>query len=185
MPEDFIDYANQIHGSEVEVLPSRLIVEVTDPTSEEIQALFDGSSYETDKELLRLNKLRTTANFAVWGMLFLAVLFIIFGVYVFSLFIELSVAQAGDSIQKLILLGYSPVFLTKYIFFRHALIMIATMVCSGVLAIVAQVRAAKYIIDENLFIAKFPTWEVWTALGAMTLLLLILLHRIIANRVHR
>ncbi len=185
VPEGFVDYGNQVHGGEYEDLPSRLILEVTDPTAEEIHALFDHGEYETSKELLRLNKLRTTTNYAVAGMALLAILFIAFGVYVFTMFIDLTIVQAETSIKNLILLGYSPFFLSKYLFFRYGLILIATMLSSGLLSIIAQVRIAKYIVVESLIIAKFPSWEVWAALGTITLLLLLLLNRIIVNKVNR
>ncbi|MBZ0099884.1 MAG: hypothetical protein K8F30_12410 [Taibaiella sp.] len=177
-PEAFIQYGNK-HFAPVqeEPQPSRLILKVKDPSDDLLVEYLHEAKYETNNELLRANRMRTVVYAATLGMGLLAVVLLLMGGTVFTLFTELTIARAQHNLQLLVQLGYSPRFLSRFIFRRYVFIILAVMAAAGIAAIYAQVRTARVALEMDIHIARFPGWEVWVALGAVTVVLLIFVKR--------
>lgn len=182
VPQSFIDYGNERAQSQPQQ-PSRLIVRVKDPSDELFVQYLQERDYVTNKEMLRWNRLRTVVYAASAGIGLLAIILVVMGAAVFLLFTELTLARAKHNLQLLIQIGYSPRFLVRFMYIRYVLIILAVMITAGIAAIIAQVRTAKFILSMNLYIATFPVWEVWAALGVIAVVLLILVRRVIGRGV--
>lgn len=173
VPESFIAYGNEYYAVQKPGQPMRLIIRVQDPSDELLVNYLKGRDYVTNNELLRLNKLRTVLYAAMGGMALLAIILLVMGVTVFSLFVQLTLTRAAQNLQLLTQLGYSPRFLARFVWIRYVLILIAVVVVAAVAIVMAQVRTAKAILDVNLYIATFPGWQVWATLGVVFVSLVI------------
>ncbi len=178
VPEAFIQYGNKHFApAQQEPQPSRLILKVKDPSDDLLVEYLHEARYETNNELLRANRMRTVVYAATLGMGLLAIVLLLMGGTVFTLFTELTVARAQHNMQLLVQLGYSPRFLSRFIFRRYVFIILAVMAAAGIVAIYAQVRTAKAALEMGIHIARFPGWEVWVALAVVTVVLLVLVER--------
>jgi hypothetical protein len=178
VPESFIEFGNQHYAvAQPEQQPSRLILKVKDPSDELLTEYLHEAKYETNNELLRSNRMRTVVYGATLGMGLLAIVLLMMGLSVFILYAELTIARAQHNLQLLVQLGYSPRFLSRFILRRYVFIILGVMIAAGIAAIYAQVQTAKAALEMDLYIARFPGWEVWAALGLVTLIMLLLVKR--------
>lgn len=143
------------------------------------------AKYETNNELLRAGRMRTVVYGATLGMGLLAIVLLMMGLSVFILFTELTIARAQHNLQLLVQLGYSPRFLSRFILRRYVFIILGVMIAAGIAAIYAQVQTAKAALEMDLYIARFPGWEVWAALAVVAVVLLVLVKRKIDTGVNR
>lgn len=183
VPESFIEFGNKMYAPPVSPGPTRVIIKVKDPSDKSFIQYLADRDYMTNTEALRSGKLRTAVQVVSMATGLLAVLLLIMGVLIFLLFIELAITRARESLQLLITIGYSPRFLSTFMFMRFFPLLLFVMVVAGILAMMAQVKAAKYILNMHLYISKYPAWEVWTVLGSVTLLILLLVSRAIVRAV--
>ncbi|MCB0697137.1 MAG: hypothetical protein KDC07_07215 [Chitinophagaceae bacterium] len=183
VPQAFVQYGNKYLADTTITQPSRLIVLVTDPSDELFTTFINERGYITNGELFRLSRLRTIVTAASIGIGLLSVVLLVISGMVLLLFAELTVAKAKDNLHKLVLLGYSPYFLGKFMYLRYVIIIVLTMVVAGILAIFAQVRVAKFLLTLNLDMTTFPPVEVWAALVCITLVLFFLVNRVIKKGV--
>lgn len=185
VPQSFIIYGNRHFApQQQEPQPARIILKVKDPSDELLMEYLHEAGYETNNELLRASRMRTVVYGATLGMGLLAIVLLLMGLSVFSLFTELTIARAQHNLQLLVQLGYSPRFLSRFIFRRYVFIVLGVMIAAGIAAIYEQVRTAKAALEMELYIARFPGWEVWLALGVVTAVLLLLVKRKIDKGVH-
>lgn len=184
VPQEFIQYGNERFAANPEqTQPSRLVLRVKDPSDNLLVEYFKEAGYVTNREMLRWNRLRLVIYTAAAGMGLLAAILLFMGVSVFALFIRLTLAHAKHNLLLLVQIGYSPRFLTRFMYIRYLFIILAVMIAAGAAAIIAQVRTAKYILPMNLHIATFPAWEVWAALGSITLIILLWVNWVIVRGV--
>lgn len=109
VPQSFMDWANKNFAPEKEAEPSRLIVEVKNPTDTAITDYFQQKNYETEGNNLDAGKttyfLRLITAIVMGVGLFISIL----SFYILMLSIFLLLQRDSRKLETLLLLGYSPV----------------------------------------------------------------------------
>ena len=108
VPQSFMDWANKNFAPEKEAEPSRLIVEVKNPTDTAITDYFQQKNYETEGNNLDAGKttyfLRLITAIVVGVGLFISIL----SFYILMLSIFLLLQKNGRKLETLLLIGYRP-----------------------------------------------------------------------------
>lgn len=108
VPQSFIDWANRNFAPEKEAQPSRLIVEVKNPTDTAITDYFQQKNYETEGNNLDAGKttyfLRLITGIVMGVGLFISIL----SFYILMLSIFLLLQKNTVKLENLLLIGYSP-----------------------------------------------------------------------------
>ena len=173
VPETFAQYANKRSGMSVAPPPSRLVVKVEDPSAKEFNEFLQTHDYVTNSEQLRWSKLRAIVQIVAGATGFLALLLMGISVLVFTLFIELTIARAKQSVQLLIELGYSPARLSAFLYRRFLPLLAGCFLVAIILTVLAQVGAAYAGRSTGLSLSFVPGWPVW-AVAALSMTLLFL-----------
>ncbi len=114
VPQSFMDWAHDIYGSGIAAEPSRLIVEVSDPSDPAVGKYMSHNNYivagpeDTSSRATYLLRIVSASVAAVGAVITLLALFIL----VLSLF--LLIQKNGRSIAGLLLLGYTPSEVSRY-----------------------------------------------------------------------
>lgn len=114
VPQSFMDWAHDIYGSGIAAEPSRLIVEVSDPSDPAVGKYMSHNNYivagpeDTSSRATYLLRIVSASVAAVGAVITLLALFIL----VLSLF--LLIQKNGRSIAGLLLLGYTPAEVSRY-----------------------------------------------------------------------
>ena len=108
VPQTFMDWANKNFAPGKEAQPSRLIVEVKNPTDTAISNYFQQNRYETEGDSLDAGKttyfLRLITGIVMGVGLFISIL----SFYILMLSIFLLLQKNTGKLENLLLIGYSP-----------------------------------------------------------------------------
>lgn len=108
VPQTFMDWANKSFAPGKEAQPSRLIVEVKNPTDTAISNYFQQNRYETEGDSLDTGKttyfLRLITGIVMGVGLFISIL----SFYILMLSIFLLLQKNTVKLENLLLIGYSP-----------------------------------------------------------------------------
>ncbi len=107
-PESFIRWSNQRLAPEQSTLPTRLIVEVNNPTDDNIARFMYDHDYELEDDTLDAG--RTTYFLRIVAGIIMAVGLLISALsfYILMLSVFLLVQKNADKMENLLLIGYSP-----------------------------------------------------------------------------
>lgn len=183
VPKTFLDYGNDAFAPDVVTRPSRLILNVKDPSSQQFVDFLESRSYVTNSELLRWNKLRGVIEVVGYTTGVIALLLLAVAVFVYRLFIALKMKQIASALSLLVILGYSPRFLWLYVLKRMILVLVPVFGAAAALSILAQQHMAQWLKGFNLILPVFPGWPVWLVLSICFLMLVALVERAMSKAI--
>lgn len=108
VPEKFMVWANDKYGKGKELNPSRMILEVYNPTDDAIVKYFDENSYETEDDKLAQGKTTWFLKLMVGVVMAVGGLITGLALYILMLSIYLLVQKNTTKLENLLLIGYSP-----------------------------------------------------------------------------
>lgn len=161
VPESFIEWANGKYGTGERVEPSRLIVEVNNPTDDRIARYFDSKGYETEGNQLDTGKTAWFLKVITGIVLSVGLLISALSFYILMLSIYLLLQKNTTKLENLLLIGYSPARVARP--YQLLTVVLNLLVYAlGMLAVVA-VRGSYMEVIGNLY----PAAEGATLLGAL------------------
>jgi len=114
VPETFMNWANSHFGrADKSKQSSRLVMICKDPTSPELIRFLNDHNYETNTQQTKGSRLNTLLQIILGMVSMIGVLIIILALVVFVVSFKLMIARAHDTIDKLLLLGYHYLSLSK------------------------------------------------------------------------
>ena len=108
VPQSFMNWANEEYGKNESVEPSRLILEVYNPTDDSIVKYFQDKGYETEDDKLEQGKTAWFLKIVVGIVMGVGILITVLALYVLMLSIYLLVQKNTTKLENLLLIGYSP-----------------------------------------------------------------------------
>lgn len=108
VPQAFMTWANQYYASSKGVAPTRLILEVNNPTDEHITQYLQDNNYETDQDKLDASKTTFMLRMIVAVVMAIGLVISILALYVLMLSVYLLVEKNNTKLENLLLIGYSP-----------------------------------------------------------------------------
>jgi len=185
VPEAFAQYANQRSGIAAAPPPSRLVVKVSDPSSKTFVQYLSDHDYVTNSEQLRWSRLRAVVQVVAGATGILALLLMGVSVLVFTLFIELTIARARQSVQLLLEIGYSPARLSASLYRRFLPLLSAAFILAVVLAVIAQFVAATYGKQSMLVLSYVPGWPMWLVAVICLIILMLQMKRAVGKALEK
>lgn len=155
VPEKFMLEANQKYANSNAVKePTRLIMEVNDPTDDRIASYLQSHDYETDEEKLDASKTTFILRVVVSIVMVVGIVISVLSFYILMLSVFLLVQKNSSKLENLLLIGYSP---TKVSFPYQALTVGLNVL---VLALAVVIMLAVRNIYLDMFENFFPDLEV-------------------------
>lgn len=108
VPESFLVWSNQEYAPEANNAPSRLIVEVKNPTDDAIATYFKKKNYETDDDKLDAGKTTFFLKMVSGIIMSVGLLISALSFYILMLSIYLLVEKNTHKLENLLLIGYTP-----------------------------------------------------------------------------
>lgn len=109
VPQTFMDWSNSYYAPNEKSDPTRLIVEVSNPTDENIAKYLDNKGYEVDSDKLQSEKTTYFLRMIVTVVMAVGVVISILSFYILMLSIYLLVQKNTTKLENLLLIGYSPI----------------------------------------------------------------------------
>lgn len=108
VPETFMRWANESFAPGAKSEPSRLIVEVNNPTDDRIAKYFKDKGYDTEDDKLDAGKTTWFLKVIVGIVLSVGLLISVLSFYILMLSIYLLLQKNTTKLENLLLIGYSP-----------------------------------------------------------------------------
>jgi len=149
VPQAFMDWSNSYYAPNSKPDPTRLIIEVGNPTDENITTYLDTHGYEVDGDKLQSEKTAYFLKMLVSVVMIIGVVISVLSFYILMLSIYLLVQKNTTKLENLLLIGYSP--------FRVALpyealtLFLNAFVLLVALAIIGLMRTYYMDIIETLY----------------------------------
>ena len=113
VPKAFLDWANENFADEPFVGYSRLYIKTKDANDPDLISFLDQKQYKVNKERVKFGRAKQTLQGIFSGLGVFGLLVVIMALMLFSFYLQLVIARSRDSLQLLLLLGYSPNWLGK------------------------------------------------------------------------
>jgi cell division protein FtsX len=115
IPQTFMDWANKQYGYRESPKPNRVVIKVKDPSDPALVNYLDKKGWKTNAEKTRFSRMRKVVNGVVAVTGGIGLVLLLFGLLVFSLFIQLTIASCKNDIELLQTLGTSPKQLERFL----------------------------------------------------------------------
>ena len=170
VPDAFMKWANTQYAEGKQKGPSRLIIEVNNPTDERIARFFEDKGYETENDKLDNGKAAWFLKIIVSIVLSVGLVISILSLYILMLSIFLLLQKNTYKLENLLLIGYS----TRKVAFPYQAM---TVLLNGLVlvlstAIVLLVRHVYSNLMDEMGLT-IDTGAPWLAIGAGIVLFLI------------
>lgn len=109
VPQQFMDWSNSIYSSSGSIEPSRVIVEVSNPTDETISGYMEAGGYDVEKGNLDAEKTMHFLRMIVSMVMTVGLIISCLSFYILMLSIYLLVQKNESKLENLLLIGYTPV----------------------------------------------------------------------------
>ena len=162
-PQSFIEYGNRTFAAPAAIRPTQVALKVTDAADEQLNLFLQQKGYTTNTQNLRWSQLQRVVNAvsAVSGIV--ALLLVGISGLVFSLFIQLTLARAHNSLSLLRQLGYNAGFLRKVVYRRILPWALAALAGAIAVASIIQFALAGAALQVGLSLPRIAGWPVWLA----------------------
>lgn len=167
VPETFMDWANREFAPGQKSEPSRLIVEVNNPTDDRIARFFKDKGYDTEDDKLDAGKTTWFLKVIVGIVLSVGLLISVLSFYILMLSIYLLLQKNTTKLENLLLIGYSPAKVALP--YQALTLMLNAVVLLLSLGVVAYIRGSYLEVIEKMF----PQLEESSLLPALVIGLLL------------
>src|SRR5438270_9609084 len=113
VPQSFLLWANQNFGELKQAGPARLFLKTKDANDPDLLTYLEKKDYVVNREKTKFGREKRVIQTVFSGLGVLGLLVVIMALLLFSFYLQLVIARSKDSLQLLLLLGYSPSWLTR------------------------------------------------------------------------
>ncbi len=149
IPESFMKWANKEYAPDAKKDPTRLIVEVNNPTDERITSYLQDNNIETDQDKLDASKTTFMLRIIVGIVMGVGLVISILSFYILMLSVYLLVQKNSTKLENLLLIGYSPAKVSfPYQALTVGLNIIVLLLAFGILFLIRSIYLGMF---ENFF----------------------------------
>lgn len=113
VPKSFLDWANKNYGEDVSQGYGRLYLKTEDINNPDLLTYLDKKGYNVNKDKTKFGRTKQVMQGIFTGLGVFGLLVVVMALMLFSFYLQLVIARSKDSLQLLLLLGYSPLWLSK------------------------------------------------------------------------
>lgn len=171
VPQSFMDWANKKYGTDVNVQPSRVIVQTKNAADTKLTSYLSAHNLSTNAEKTRFEKYHGIINAVVLTSWVTGAIIFLFALLIFTLFIQLTIASSKEEISLLITLGAAPKQLQRFLLKRFIPSNVISIVITLVLVAIIQFVLHYMLATQNIFVSRYLSY--YTIIAAIVLLVLI------------
>jgi hypothetical protein len=113
VPKNFLDWANNKFGNTTDVKASRLYIKTKDANNPDFLNYLQQKNYKVNKDKTKFGRVKQVLQGIFSGLGIFGLLVVILALMLFSFYLQLMIARSKDNLQLLLMMGYSPNWLSK------------------------------------------------------------------------
>lgn len=163
VPQSFMEWSNKEYSADSDNQPTRLIVEVDNPTDSKVTTYMENHGYDTADNNMDAEKITYFLKLLVSIVMVVGLVISVLSFYILMLSIYLLVQKNSTKLENLLLIGYSPAIVAL----PYQILTLALNLSVLVIALVALVFARNYYLETIAML--FPEISEGTMLGSVLL----------------
>ena len=185
VPKTFLEWANGEFGKQRATQASRVFIKTKDANDPELLKFIDSKNYVVNKDrtILGRNKIVIQGIFSGLGVFGLMV--VILALLLFSYYLQLVIARSRDSLQLLLLLGYSPRWLGGNVSRRFVPVYVAIVLVAAVIAQLMQWSFHHFVMFNRPELSTMLHWSVWALALVLIVLAVLTNYRLVSKLLNR
>lgn len=161
VPKTFLDWANKIFGEVKQSGASRLFIKTKDANNPELLSFVDKKNYNINKDKTRFGRTRQTLQGIFSGLGIFGLLVVILALMLFSFYLQLVIARSRDSLQLLLMLGYSPRWLSNKVSRQFVPVYVLIVLAAFAFTQIIQWAFHHFAMYDRPELSSVLHWSIW------------------------
>lgn len=160
VPKSFLEWANKSFGPQKPVEASRIFIKTKDANNPDLLRFLDQKNYSVnkDKTILGRNKMILQSIFSGLGVFGLMV--VILALMLFSFYLQLVIARSKDNLQLLLILGYSPSWMSRKVSGRFLPVYVSIVLVALALTQLMQWAFCEFVMISHPELSPAIHWSI-------------------------
>lgn len=185
VPNSFLDWANQNLGDASESGATRLFIKTKDANNPDFLSYLDQKNYLVNKDKTRLGRTKQTLQAVFSGLGIFGLLVVVMALMLFSFYLQLLIARSRDSLQLLLLLGYSPNWLSKNVSKRFIPVYIFIVLAALAVTQILQWAFHHTVMYDRPELSSLVNWIVIAIAFGLIILSIITNYRLVRKLLYK
>jgi hypothetical protein len=185
VPKSFLDWANDNLGEVAEHGATRLFIKTKDANNPDFLSYLDQKNYLVNKDKTRLGRTKQTLQAVFSGLGIFGLLVVVMALMLFSFYLQLLIARSRDSLQLLLLLGYSPNWLSKNVSKRFIPVYIFIVLAALTVTQLLQWSFHHMVMYDRPELSSWVNWMVAVIAVGLIILSIITNYRLVRRLLYR
>ena len=160
VPKAFLDWANKNYGEGGSLGYGRLYIKTPDANNPDLLSFLDQKGYNVNKDKTRFGRTKQVMQGIFSGLGVFGLLVVVMALMLFSFYLQLVIARSKESLQLLLLIGYSPLWLSKNVSKRFIPIYIFIVLAALVLTQLMQWSFHHFVMYDREELSTPVHWAV-------------------------
>lgn len=185
VPKTFLTWANQRFATTKELRASRLYVKTKDANSPEFLNYLTEKHYKVNKDKTKFGRVKQVLQGIFSGLGIFGLLVVILALMLFSFYLQLMIARSKDNLQLLLMLGYSPNWLSTNVARRFIPVYILVVVFAVAATQLMQWAFHHFAMYDREELTTMLHWSVFVMAGFLIMLSLFTNYRMVKKLLYR
>ena len=160
VPKSFLDWANKNLEGVDSVKASRVFIKTTDANNAEFLKFLDEKKYRINKEKTMFGRSKQLLQGILSGLGLFGLLVVVLALMLFSFYLQLVVARSKDNLELLLLLGYSPGWLSRRVAQQFVPVYVMVVLIALVITQLIQWAFHHYVMFDRPELSPLLHWSV-------------------------
>ncbi len=185
LPKRFLEWANKKYAGIETFNPSRIYIKTKDANNPELLNYLQHKNYHINRDKTKFGRVKQILQAIVSGLAAFGVLVILLAMLLFSFYLQLMIERSKQNLQLLLIIGYSPNWLSKIVSKRWVPIYVSIVSIATLIAALLHFCFQHYIMKDPEALSPLIHWSV-LATGVVLLALSIIINqRLVKKLLHQ
>ena len=185
VPQNFLTWANGQFSQVKEVRASRLYIKTKDANNPDFLNYLQQKNFQVNKDKTKFGRVKVILQGIFSGLGIFGLLVVIMALLLFSFYLQLMIARSKDSLQLLLILGYSPGWLSKKVSGLFIPVYILIVLIALAATQLLQIIFHRAVLNNRPELSSFVHGWVLVAAIALTLLSVFTNYRMVKRLLYK
>lgn len=185
VPKSFLDWANNRFGTTKEIRASRLYVKTKDANNPVFLSFLQQKQYKVNKDKTKFGRVKQVLQGIFSGLGIFGLMVVALALMLFSFYLQLMIARSKDNLQLLLMLGYSPNWLSKNVSRRFIPVYLLIVLLAVAFAQGMQWAFHHFVMFDREELSTPLHWSVFVIAVFLVILSLITNYRMVRKLLYK
>lgn len=185
VPKTFLDWANQNFGEIKQEGASRVFIKTKNANDPDLLKFLESKNYSVNKEKTKFGREKRIIQGIFSGLGVFGLMVVLMALMLFSFYLKLLIARSRDNLQLLLLLGYSPAWLSKNVAKRFVPIYVLIVLAALVFTQLMQWLFHHFVMYDRPELSSMVHWSVTVVAAVLIVLSIVTNYRLVRKLLYK